>query len=217
MVYNNIMSNKPYSKPKVYHNVLSEDQRRTMIDLVEAGLAAGNAWEMDSTSMSRWDVNIDLPEDVQNIFDEIAKDFWNFDEKHINHYIKTTAIIYKTNNPMGAYSALHPHADTSTCGIILDYQLASNIDWPLGVDDNLFYLEDNDLLYLHANIDWHWRPKKYFRPSDYQIQLLVQYETGTLYQEKPELLDIQNDESMREITNEFFDKYTKIQEEKDGI
>lgn len=205
-------------KPQVkrYQNVLSEDQMATIRQLIDDGFAAGNDWHMDGPV--RDDVDIILPEDIQKIFDDIAYSGWEFGEEHIHGYVKTTAIVYRPSGEDPEECVLHPHADSSTCGIILDYQLDTNLTkpWYLGIDDNVYTMENNEIIYLNANLDWHWRPYRLFQPGEYLINLLVQYDTRTLYLDRPEFLEVQDSKELSDAAWVPFRHYSDLNRKEEG-
>jgi hypothetical protein len=61
------------------------------------------------------------------------------------------------------YSTILPrlgsHKDMGDFTFILDYQLHSNIDWDIIIEDNLFLLKNNDLLSFYPTLQQHSRPE----------------------------------------------------------
>lgn len=64
---------------------------------------------------------------------------------------------------------LRPHYDGDFTDYIIDFQLSSspNTSWPLGIDMNLYTLEDNSAVLFHPNRNVHWRPRKTFKDDEY--------------------------------------------------
>jgi hypothetical protein len=64
-------------------------------------------------------------------------------------------------------SNLPPHVDGDRNNLVVDYQLKSNISWDLGINTELYPLEDNSALIFNANTNIHWRPYKRFQDDEY--------------------------------------------------
>jgi hypothetical protein len=58
-----------------------------------------------------------------------------------------------------ALPILRSHKDMGYFTFILDYQLNSNIDWDIIIEDNLFSLKNNDLLSFYPTLQQHSRPE----------------------------------------------------------
>lgn len=63
--------------------------------------------------------------------------------------------------------SLPPHFDGDSTEIIVDFQLSSNITWPIGVGKEIYELEDNSALIFNPNADPHWRTIKDFEDGEY--------------------------------------------------
>lgn len=70
-------------------------------------------------------------------------------------------------NPRYGDPKLPPHFDGDFSDLIINYQLESNTEWGLGVDLNLYDIEDNSALIFHPNKNIHWRPKKTFKEGEF--------------------------------------------------
>ncbi len=62
---------------------------------------------------------------------------------------------------------LPPHFDGDNNDLIIDYQLKSNTSWGLGVDGDLYEMNDNDAIMFNPNEYPHWRPYKTFQEGEY--------------------------------------------------
>lgn len=63
--------------------------------------------------------------------------------------------------------SLPPHYDGDNTEVIVNYQLSSNTNWGVGVDEQVFYIEDNTAIAFNPNEHIHWRPIKKFEPGEY--------------------------------------------------
>ena len=70
---------------------------------------------------------------------------------------------------------LGPHVDLSHCAIIVDYQLESNIDWALGIEDEVYHLSDNSFVAFDALRQYHWRPEQEFEEDSYVNLIFFEY------------------------------------------
>lgn len=70
---------------------------------------------------------------------------------------------------------LPPHFDRDDTDYILDYQLDSNTQWPLGVDRNVYPLENNSAVGFNPNGNIHWRPLKTFQPGEYVRMIFFRF------------------------------------------
>lgn len=70
---------------------------------------------------------------------------------------------------------LPPHFDGDTNSLIFDYQLESNVVWPLGTDLTLHPLQDNEGVAFNPNETIHWRPKKTFKPGEYVRMIFFRF------------------------------------------
>ena len=59
------------------------------------------------------------------------------------------------------------HWDHDDHDLIINFQLSSNTFWDLGIDKNIYKLQDNSALVFNANKYTHWRPHKKFLNEEY--------------------------------------------------
>lgn len=70
---------------------------------------------------------------------------------------------------------LPTHFDGDHNDLIINYQLTSNTQWGIGVDFNLYQLEDNSALLFHPNESVHWRPKKTFKEGEFVRMIFFRF------------------------------------------
>lgn len=79
--------------------------------------------------------------------------------------------------------ALPPHFDGDFNEVIIDYQLSSSThlgtQWPLGVNLELFQLQDNDAVMFNPNTNIHWRPRKTFHEGEYVRMMFFRFFKST--------------------------------------
>lgn len=70
---------------------------------------------------------------------------------------------------------LPPHFDGDFNDIIIDYQLDSNTQWPLGVNLETYPLTDNSGVIFNPNTNIHWRPHKTFKDGEYVRMIFFRF------------------------------------------
>ena len=70
---------------------------------------------------------------------------------------------------------LPPHFDGDQTDLIMTYQLSSNRTWGVGVDLNVYELEDNDGVIFHPNESIHWRPHAEFKDGELVRVMFVRF------------------------------------------
>ena len=71
---------------------------------------------------------------------------------------------------------LPPHYDRDSSELIINYQLSSNISWGIGVDEEVYLLEDNQAVAFHPNKSIHWRPIREFKPGEFVRMAFIRYQ-----------------------------------------
>lgn len=74
---------------------------------------------------------------------------------------------------------LPPHYDGDTNALIIDYQYKSNTTWGLGVDKEVFEMEDNEAIIFNPNEYPHWRPHKTFKDGEFVTMIFFRFPDST--------------------------------------
>lgn len=61
---------------------------------------------------------------------------------------------------------LPPHFDGDGTDLIINYQLKSNTSWDIGLNTDVYKMQDNSALIFNPNESIHWRTKKIFSPGE---------------------------------------------------
>ena len=116
--------------------------------------------------------SIIFPFHITKKVEDLVRDLYNIDP----------SIEIESPNPLCVeYSSeygkphLPPHYDTDSTDVIIDYQLSSNTDWPLGLNKELMPLQDNAAVIFNPNIHIHWRPHKKFQPGEYVRMIFFRF------------------------------------------
>jgi hypothetical protein len=116
---------------------------------------------------------------VQNSFD-LTDNSINTKIHHLANSISDKKLHFNTAS-YAYYSSLHgepnlpPHFDSDSTDIIIDYQLEANISWDLGVNTELYPLENNSAIVFNPNTNIHWRPHRRFEDGEYVKMLFFRF------------------------------------------
>jgi hypothetical protein len=83
--------------------------------------------------------------------------------------------LYVEYNAKYGAPILPPHVDGDFNELIIDYQLESNTRWPIGVNLELYPLEDNEAIIFNPNTNIHWRTHKDFQQGEYVRMLFFRF------------------------------------------
>ncbi len=110
-----------------------------------------------------------LPGDMLEKICKIAKDISGEELLMSN----ATAVEY---NSLYGEPNLPIHFDHDSSDLIINFQLSSNTIWDLGIDLQVYSLEDNSALIFNPNQYTHWRPKKIFKDKEYIRMIFFRFE-----------------------------------------
>lgn len=131
--------------------------------------------------------NLPVSDAIINKVLGLAKNMFQLEKSYPENI---SGITYVEYNPKYGTPVLNVHKDNGSCGFILDYQLSSNISWPLGVEESTYVLSDNSILAMYPTTHYHWRPSiewsegnfvrliffEFFTPGLEKIEDLIKYE-----------------------------------------
>ena len=70
---------------------------------------------------------------------------------------------------------LPPHFDSCETDLIINFQLQSNTEWELGLNLEVYKLEDNSALIFNPNEIIHWRPFKKFKDQEFVKMIFFRF------------------------------------------
>jgi hypothetical protein len=128
----------------------------------------------------------------------------------VNHYsgkqLQLSEYIYaRYTKTSGADPVLSPHIDFNETEYIFDYQLDGNINWPVYVEGQKYYLEDNSGVIFNSKEEVHWRPKRTFTEKDSLGMMYFHFVDPTGKKYSTEELN----EKSNSIPQEYWDIYEK--------
>jgi len=120
--------------------------------------------------------------------------------------------LYLSSITYAEYSAefgepnLPIHWDHDDTEIIFNYQLDSTTNWEIGVDKNVYVMENNSALIFNPNAYTHWRPIKTFIPGEYVRMIFFRFKSidGQInYKSLDYSVDHEIFDEIREFRNNF--------------
>lgn len=86
---------------------------------------------------------------------------------------------------------LAPHYDSGETTVLLDFQVSSNTDWPIVIEDEEYILKDNSLISIYPTNQQHWRSRKNFNGDEYVTMVFIIFHVKGMLQNEldNELLD----------------------------
>ena len=121
--------------------------------------------------------NLPLPFELRTKIWRIAQEMYQLESSYPKN---VSGITYVEYNPKYGTPVLKIHKDNGSCGLILDYQLESNINWPFGIEEYTYELEDNSLLAMYPITHYHWRPDIEWKDGDFVKLLFFEFFTPGL-------------------------------------
>jgi hypothetical protein len=165
MGYNNNME----TKSNIFKDFFTKQEESLLRNLVEANRMlepnSSRFAPMIIKSMSRQQIEFVVPEDIKEKLLNLAKQFVDDPDLELTHY---QYLDYYGKYGEGQSPNLPPHLDTENyyTKVSIDYQMSSNIDWAIVVEDEKFILKDNEVLVFEASERIHWRDPIILKEND---------------------------------------------------
>jgi len=178
--------------PVKVENVLSEEEINYIEDIIESN--------SDLISLQpetgRNFLQLDLPENIVDKITSIARE-------KTGKNLLSTGRAYSTYSNQYGEPALHPHVDRNDTKFIFDYQLKSNTNWSIIVEDSEYNLEDNSGIVFEAKNLVHYRPRKKFLDGEYLSMIFFHF----IDLDDPEGSRARTDKEVAEINAQIGPKY----------
>ena len=129
------------------------------------------------TSLGRSDFfDIDLSQQIIDKLNYIANN-WN-PKKYSNVELKEIQYT-EYNKDLGSNPSLSIHTDFGNeSDLLIDYQLDSNTLWAIGVEEDVWELNNNDSLILNQRSYLHYRPIKDFNDKEFVKMIFFKFGSG---------------------------------------
>ena len=77
-----------------------------------------------------------------------------------------SSVSYVEYNSLYGEPNLPPHYDADETIMLVNYQLSANTKWDLGLNTDVYSIEDNSAVIFNPNENIHWRPVKKFKDGE---------------------------------------------------
>jgi hypothetical protein len=114
------------------------------------------------------DIKISFTEDMKDRVNEIVK-------QAIGLPLILDHALYVEYNKKYGCPNLPPHFDGDKNDLIINFQLSANTSWDLGLNTNLYKIEDNSAIVFNGNTEIHWRPHKEFKDGEYVKMIFMRF------------------------------------------
>jgi hypothetical protein len=157
------------TKSGIFKNFFTLEEEKALRDLIETNrlLEPGSSRfaPMIIEQMSRSQIEFVIPESIKEKLLTLAKQFVDDPDLELTHY---QYLDYFGKYGKGNSPNLPPHLDVENyyTKVSIDYQMSSNIDWPIVVEDQGFTLKDNEVLVFEASDRIHWRDPIILKEDD---------------------------------------------------
>jgi hypothetical protein len=147
-------------------NLFSPEDLKTINDLVQ-----NSRPKSLQDILGRHTFSFDLPEHILNRLREKL-------EPLLGTKIENLACTYADYRKEYGDPNLPPHTDLTVGDFMIDYQLKSNTSWGIGVETEVFFIEDNEALIFNPGEKVHWRPYKKFENEEYVGMIFFKFANG---------------------------------------
>lgn len=157
------------TKSGIFKTFFTKKEEETLRNLIEENrkLERGTSRfaPMIIKSMSREQIEFVVPEDIKQKLLDLAKQFIDDPDLELTHY---QYLDYYGKYGEGNSPNLPPHLDVENyyTKVSIDYQMSSNIDWAIVVENEKFILKDNEVLVFEAGERIHWRDPIILKEND---------------------------------------------------
>lgn len=144
---------------------------------------------------------------VSNLPDAIVIKIMDIVEKLFSKELKFSGGFAVEYSAAYGLPNLPVHYDHDNNHLIFNFQLSSNTQWGLGVDLEVYDLEDNSALVFNPNKYTHWRPHKIFKDGEFVKMIFFRF-TNPLDFSDHSKLDYSSDNEIFKEINDFRDNYS---------
>jgi hypothetical protein len=218
------------TKSGIFKNFFSTEEESVLRNLVETNrlLEPGSSRlaPMKIESMSRTQIEFAIPKDIESKLLTLAKQFVNDPDLMLTHY---QYLDYYGKYGNGNSPNLPPHLDTENyyTKVSIDYQMFSNIDWAVVVEDEKFILKNNEVLVFEAAERIHWRDPVILKEDDRCEVIVFHFSNKSDHQpyvekqmdkdEREAIIKKHNDmPRMQEYRKKFFQELDKLEKDNNG-
>jgi hypothetical protein len=147
----------------IVNNIFSPDEIDSIYESVS------NAESVVDSELGRLKVTIeDLSENIIDKLESIV-------QRITNTNLQMGGVVYVEYNNLYGIPNLPPHVDADSTDILINIQLESNTSWNIGLNLEVYDINDNCGLLFNPNEEIHWRVHKDFVDREYVKMLFVRF------------------------------------------
>lgn len=189
MVYNRIMNTgyEPKNKivPQIIKGFFTNEEVEVLLAIVKYQKKAKDLDEFYAPlvlpSLARMQIEVMYPESIRKKLEDFAskivgEEVFMYHNSYLS-YNKKHNIIANPKLPV------HYDSDNYFSKLTMDYQLYTNIDWPIVIEDKSFSLEYGDLLIFWGAGQAHWREPVLFKEGNNTEVLTMHFSTKKDFEE----------------------------------
>jgi hypothetical protein len=172
-------------KPHIVKNFFTKEEIDVLLAIVNYQKIANDLGEFYSPlvlpTMARMQIEVMYPPSIQRKLEIFASEMVG-EEVFMYH---NSYLSYNQKHSPGVNPKLPVHYDSDNyfSKLTMDYQLESNIDWPIVIEDESFNLQYGDLLVFWGAGQAHWREPVLFKEGDNTEVLTMHFSTKKDFEE----------------------------------
>lgn len=109
---------------------------------------------------------------------DILETFYNIAHR-FNSKLKLNSTTFAIYSNKYGKPKLPPHMDKHDSNFTMFYQVSSNIEWPLFIQQESETLQNNEALLLNTKNTIHWRYPRIFSDGEYTSMIFLHFEDGS--------------------------------------
>lgn len=152
-----------------------------------------------------------MPKKIVNKVFSIAQELFHVKEYNITMLSDITYVEYNKKYSEGN-PVLNVHKDYGQCGLILDYQLDSNTSWDIGIEKDIYSINNNEIIALHPLTYYHWRPFKHWQDNEYVKLIFFEFHVPNMPREE----DLSRKDDLIKYAKDYDEKITAMLYNRDG-
>jgi len=189
----------------IVKNILTKEEIERVKDSV---VSAENSNQFDILGYYVW--HLTMPEDIVKKFTRIAEEICG-EELVLEEYNTSRYELRSNDDGSETHPLLFPHTDEAFKEerFTLDYQLESNISWPIIVksenETKELVLLDNEAGTFSGTHQVHWRPKRIFNKGEFLTLIFMHFKKANGAKE----LSLEHINHMRNLAKIEYDEWMK--------